>query len=179
MRRVIVGLVAVILFGALGGYVAGAVTKPKASEPKSKGSLASVVVVRSDTQPAIDIATPTQVSSTNFLLSVPKGRQDLFDIRFSGVASFPDGPTFPAAVDIVVDGISQSPSSLPAWQGSAVSPLPFQVERVVGPLPRGTYQVSVQLTAINANDHRLVQLLGWTLVAQRTTESASAPNNAV
>ena len=104
---------------------------------------------------------------------MPNGRQDLFDVRFSGVAGFPGGPTFPVAIDVTVDGIAMTPSGLPAWQGAAVSPLPFQVERAIGPLPSGTYEIGVQLTAINANDHRLVQLLGWTLIAQRTTDNAT------
>ena len=178
MRRLIVGLVALIAFGALGGYVAGAVTKPKPGD-QVRGSLASIVVVRSDGQAAIDVATPVDVSSTKFLVTVPKGRQDLFDVRFSGVVAFPAGPTFPVAVDVAVDGIAMTPSSLPAWQGGAVSPIPFQVERAIGPLSAGTYEIGVQMTAINANDHRLVQLLGWTLVAQRTPESAAAPTNAI
>ena len=178
MRRLIVGLVAVIAFGALGGYVAGAVTKPTPAE-QSRGSLAAVVVVRSDRQAAIDVATPVGVSSAKFLVTVPKGRQDLFDVRFSGAASFPGGPTFPVAVDITVDGIVMTPSSLPAWSGAAASPIPFQIERAIGPLPEGTYEFAVQMTAIDPNDHRRVQLLGWTLVAQRTAESAAAPTNAI
>jgi hypothetical protein len=172
MRRVIVGLLALIAFGALGGYVAGAVTKPHTAPP-TRGSLASVVVIRSEAQSAIDVATPVEVSSSTFLLTVPNGRQDLFDVRFSGVASFPGGSAFPVAVDVTVDGIVMPPSSLPAWQNAAISPLPFQLERAIGPLAPGTYEIGVRLDAINQNDHRLVQLLGWTLVAQRTTDTAS------
>ena len=120
MRRLVVGLVALIAFGALGGYVAGAVTKGKPAAA-SQGSLASVVVVRSDAQSAVDVATPLAVPSATIRLTVPKGHQDLFDVRFSGVASFPNGPAFPVAVDVTVDGIAMPPSGLPAWQTAAVA----------------------------------------------------------
>jgi hypothetical protein len=172
MRRLIVGLIALIAFGALGGYVAGAVTKPR-PDAAPTGSLASLVVIRSDAQAAVDVSQPVEVASADFRLSVPRGHQDLFDVRFSGVASFPNGPAFPVAVDITVDGIAMTPSGLPAWQNATLSPVPFQVERAIGPLPAGTYDIGVRLTGASRFDHRAVQLLGWTLVSQRTTEAAS------
>jgi len=178
MRRLVVGLVAVVAFGAVGGYVAGAVTKSQPTDA-ALGSLASLVVVRSDAQPAVDVAAPFAVPSATVRLTVPKGHQDLFDVRFSGVADFPNGPVFPVAVDVTVDGIAMPPSGLPAWQIAAASPLPFELERAIGPLAPGTYDLGIVLTGANRTDHELVQLLGWTLVSQRTTESAShATSNA-
>jgi hypothetical protein len=171
MRRLVVGLVALIAFGALGGYVAGAVTKGKPAAA-SQGSLASLVVVRSDAQRAVDVAAPLAVPSATVRLTVPTGHQDLFDVRFSGVASFPNGPAFPVAVDVTVDGIAMPPSGLPAWQNAAASPVPFQLERAIGPLNAGTYDIGIVLSGAPDN-HQLVQLLGWTLVSQRTTESAA------
>jgi hypothetical protein len=178
MRRLIVGLVALIAFGALGGYVAGAVTRAR-PPGAANGSLAAVVVIRSDTQAAVDVAAPVAVPSASFLLSVPKGRQDLVDVRFSGVASFPGGSAFPVALDVTVDGIAMPPSGLPAWQNASASPLPFQLERAIGPLPSGTYEIGIQLTGASRFDHRMVQLLGWTLVSQRTTELAARATTAV
>jgi hypothetical protein len=173
MRRLFVGLVALIAFCALGGFVAGAVMKTGAAATGSAdGSLASVVVVRSDQQPPIDVSTPVAVDKATFRLTVPRGRRDLFDVRFSGAASFPNGASFPVAIDVTIDGISMPPASLPAWQNGVAPPLPFQVERALGPLAPGTYDVGIQLHA-NANDHRLVQLLGWTLLAQRTPQQDS------
>jgi hypothetical protein len=178
MRRVVVGLAALVAVGALGGYVAGAVTKAPASDP-ARGSLASLVVVRSDMQAAVDVAAPVAVPSANFRLTVPKGHQDLFDVRFSGVAAFPNGPAFPVAIDVTVDGIAMPPSGLPAWQTATASPLPFQLERAIGPLAEGTYDIGIELTGANRFNHQLVQLLGWTLVSQRTTETASRATAAV
>jgi hypothetical protein len=179
MRRLIVGLAALIAFGGLGGYVAGAVTRgeaPAAAAGSAKGSLAALVVVRSDRQAAVDVADPVVVPTAHFSVRVPKGRQDLFDVRFSGVVSFPNGPAVPVVIDVAVDGIAMTPSGLPAWQNATTSPLPFQVERAIGPLPEGTYEIGIQLAGVSRFDHRLVQLLGWTLVAQRTSEAAtSAP----
>jgi hypothetical protein len=173
MRRLIVGLVALVAFCALGGFVAGAVTKTgTAAASSADGSLASVVVVRSDQQSPIDVATPVAVQKADFRITVPKGRRDLFDVRFSGAVSFPSGASFPVAIDVTIDGISMPPASLPAWQSGVAPPLPFQVERALGPLAPGTYDVGIQLHA-NANDHRLVQLLGWTLLAQRTPQQDS------
>jgi hypothetical protein len=174
MRRLIVGLVMLIAFGALSGYVAGAVTRVRPAAATSKGSLASLVVIRSETQAAVDVSQPVDVESATFRLTVPNGHQDLFDVRFSGDVSFPNGPTFPVAVDVTVDGLAMPPSGLPAWQNATLSPLPFQVERAIGPLPAGTYDVGIRLTGANRLDHRKMQLLGWTLVAQRTTEAASS-----
>jgi hypothetical protein len=178
MRRLIVGLIALIAFGALGGYVAGAVTRtqPSGAEP---GSLAAISVARSDTQPAVDVSEPVAVPSAEFRLTVPAGRQDLFDVRFSGVVSLPDGPAFPVAVDVTVDGIAMPPSGLPAWQDATSSRPPFELERAIGPLAAGTYDIGIQLTGASRSDHRLMQLLGWTLVAQRTTEPASRAQAAV
>jgi hypothetical protein len=178
MRRLIVGLVALIAFGALSGYVAGAVTRAR-PDAAPRGSLASLVVIRSDSQPAVDVSQPVEVASADFRLSVPSRHQDLFDVRFSGVVSFPNGPAFPVAVDVTVDGIPMDPSGLPAWPNATLSPLPFQVERAIGPLPAGTYDIGVRLTGASRFDHRLVQLLGWTLVSQRTTERASPATAAV
>ena len=172
MRRLVVGLVALIAFGALGGYMAGAVTKTKSAEA-ADGSLASLVVVRSDAQSAADVAVPFAVPSATVRLTVANGHKDLFDVRFSGVASFPNGPAFPVAVDVSVDGIAMPPSGLPAWQTGAASPIPFQLERAIGPLAPGTYDVGIVLTGA-AQNHQLVQLLGWTLVSQRTTEAAGS-----
>jgi hypothetical protein len=175
MRRLMVGLVALVVVGALGGFVAGAVTKstPPAAAT-SDGSLASIVVVRSDEQAPVDVATPVAIDSARFRLTVPKGRRDLFDVRFSGAASFPNGASFPVAIDVTVDGIAMPPSSLPAWQNGVTPPIPFQVERALGPLASGTYDIGVQIMG-NPNDHREVQLLGWTLVAQRTPEKDTGP----
>ncbi len=170
MRRLVVGLVALVTVGALGGYLAGAVTKAKSADA-AEGSLASVVVVRSDAQSAVDVAAPFVVPSATIEVTVPAGHRDLFDIRFSGVASFPNGPAFPVNVDVSVDGIAMPPSGLPAWQSGAVSPVPFQLERAIGPLAPGTYEVGIVLTGAPQN-HQPVQLLGWTLLAQRTSESA-------
>jgi hypothetical protein len=180
MRRLTVGLVAFVAFAALGGYVAGAVTRPaRPAAATTSGSLAAVVVARSDQQPAIDVGTPVAVQDATFRLTVPEGRHDLFDVRFSGAASFPNGASFPVAIDVTIDGIAMPPSSLPAWQNGVAPPIPFQVERALGPLAPGTYDVGIQLHA-NANDHRLVQLLGWTLLAQRTPQPDSgAPTQSV
>ena len=41
------------------------------------------------------------------------------------------------------------------------------LERAIGPLISGTYRIGITLTGGNANDHRTVQLLGWTLVSER------------
>lgn len=173
MRRLVVGLVVLVAFCALGGFVAGAVTKTGTPAAGSAdGSLAAVVVVRSDEQPPIDVATPVAVQNADFRITVPKGRRDLFDVRFSGAVSFPDGASFPVSIDVTIDGIAMPPASLPAWQNGVAPPLPFQVERALGPLAPGTYDVGIQLHA-NANDHRLVQLLGWTLLAQRTPQADS------
>jgi hypothetical protein len=173
MRRVIVGLVALVAFGALGGYVAGAVTRSdRPPGSTSQGSLASVVVARSDAQSALDASTAVAVPSAKFTLTVPHGRHDLFDVRFSGAASFPDGSSFPVAIDVTIDGIAMPPSSLPAWQNGVVPPIPFQIERALGPLAPGTYDIGIELHA-NPDDHRPVQLLGWTLVAQRTAQQDS------
>jgi hypothetical protein len=176
MRRLVVGLVALIAFGALGGYVAGAVTKDNPAAASSDGRLASLVVVRSDAQSAVDVAAPLAVPSATVRLTVPKGHHDVFDVRFSGVVSFPNGPAFPVAVDVTVDGIAMPPSGLPAWQTAAASPLPFQLERAIGPLNPGTYDIGILLTGAPDN-HQLVQLLGWTLVAQRTSESAASASS--
>jgi hypothetical protein len=172
MRRLVVGLVALVAFGALGGYMAGAVTKAKPADA-AEGSLASLVVVRSDAQSAVDVSVPLAVPSATVRLTVPNGHKDLFDVRFSGVASFPSGPAFPVAVDVSVDGIAMPPSGLPAWQTGASSPLPFQLERAIGPLAPGTYNIGIVLSGAPEN-HELVQLLGWTLVSQRTTEAAGS-----
>jgi len=173
MRRLALGLVAFVVFAALGGYMAGAVTRAPHSTARSDGSLASVVVIRSDRQAAVDVSTPAPVDSAHFRLTVPEGHRDLFDVRFSGVASFPGGSSFPVAIDVTIDGIAMPPSSLPAWQNGVVPPVPFQVERALGPLAPGTYDVGIQIMGM-ANDHRLVQLLGWTLLSQRTSQTAAA-----
>ena len=44
--------------------------------------------------------------------------------------------------DVTVDGIAMPPSGLPAWQATG-SPLPFQLERAIGPLTPGTYDLLV------------------------------------
>jgi hypothetical protein len=178
MRRMLVGLVALIAFCALGGLVAGAVTKT--DQPAAPaGSLASVVVARSDQQSPVDAATPVAVENAAFRLTVPEGRHDLFDVRFSGAASFPSGASFPVAIDVTIDGIAMPPSSLPAWQNGVNPPIPFQVERALGPLAPGTYDIGIQLHG-NPNDHRQVQLLGWTLLAQRTPQKDfGAPTQSV
>jgi hypothetical protein len=178
MRRLMVGLVVLIACCALGGLVAGAVTRT--DQPTGPaGSLASVVVARSDQQPPIDLSTPIAVDDAAFRLTVPDGRHDLFDVRFSGAASFPDGASFPVAIDVTIDGIAMPPSSLPAWQNGVTPPIPFQIERALGPLAPGTYDIGIQLHA-NPNDHRQVQLLGWTLLAQRTPQKDSgAPAQSV
>jgi hypothetical protein len=180
MRRLVVGLVALIAFGALGGYVAGAVTRAGSGDTSraARGSLASLVVVRSDMQAAVDVSSPVAVPSANFLLTVPKGHQDLFDVRFSGVASFPGGGVVPVAVDVTVDGIAMPPSGLPAWQNATGSQAPFQLERAIGPLASGTYEIGIRLTGASRYDHRSVQLLGWTLVSQRTSEAATHATSA-
>ena len=180
MRRLVVGLVALIAFGALGGYVAGAVTRAGTdyASGAARGSLASLVVVRSDAQAAVDVSKPVAVPSANFLLTVPNGRQDLFDVRFSGVVSFPGGSVVPVALDVTVDGIAMPPAGLPAWQNATAAPVPFQLERAIGPLASGTYEIAIQLTGANRFDHRLVQFVGWTLVAQRTSEPATHTTSA-
>jgi hypothetical protein len=175
MRRLVVGLVMLITVGALGGYVAGAVTKATPPPDAARGSLASLVVVRSDAQAAVDVSSPFAVPSASFRLTVPKGHRDLFDIRFSGDVTFPGGPAFPVAIDVAIDGIAMPPSGLPAWQTATVSPVPFQIERAIGPLAEGTYDVGIVLSGASAYNHQPVQLLGWTLVSQRTSESASTP----
>jgi hypothetical protein len=172
MRRLLVGLVALIAFGALGGYAVGAVSRAKPGEV-ARGSLAATLVIRSGSQGAVDVSQSVAVASADFKLTVPNGHQDLFDVRFSGAVSFPNGQAFPVAIDVVVDGVAMDPSGLPAWQNATTSELPFQVERAIGPLAAGTYDVSIQLTGANRFNHGLVQLLGWTLVSQRTTEAAT------
>ncbi len=177
MRRLVVGLVALIAFGALGGYVAGAVTR-SGTDAAGAGSRADLVVVRSGPQSALDVSAPLQVPSATVTVTVPSNHEDVFDIRFSGVVAYPGGPSFPVAVDVTVDGFAIQPSGLPAWPSASVSPLPFQLERAVGPLPSGTYQIGIQLTGANANDRRPLQLLGWTLVAERTGQHASNSSDA-
>lgn len=180
MRRLMVGLVALVAFGAVGGYVAGAATRPTSPAlAPTQGSLAELAVVRSGPQSPVDGATPRVVSSAELVVSVPDGKQDLFDVRFSGVVSYPDGPSFPVAVDVTVDGIAMPPSELPAWPSGAASPIPFQLERAIGPLISGTYHIRVRLTGANANDHRPLQFLGWTLISQRTSENAGDRGPAV
>jgi len=71
------------------------------------------------------------------------------------------------------------PSELPAWSSGAASPIPFQLERALGPLSPGTYRIAIQLTGANAADHRSLQLMGWTLVSQRTSETESRASTAV
>ena len=119
------------------------------------------------------------ISSAELVLTVPKGKQDLFDVRFSGVVAYPDGPSFPVAVDVTVNGIAMPPSELPAWPSGAASPIPFQLERAIGPLISGTYHIGIVLTGADATDHRPLQLLGWTLVSQRTSENAKDHGPAV
>jgi hypothetical protein len=179
MRRLMVGLVALVAFGALGGYVAGAVTRSATATGWVAGSLAEVAVVRSGAQSPVDVTSPLALPGAQLVVRVPSGRQDLFDVRFSGVVSYPDGPSFPVAVDVTVDGIAMPPAELPAWASGAPSPIPFQLERAIGPLASGTYRIGIQLIGASASGHRPVQMLGWTLVAQRTTDHASAPTDAV
>jgi hypothetical protein len=180
MRRLMVGLVALVSFGVVGGYVAGAVTRPTTAEVvEARGSLAEIAVVRSGPQQPVDVSAPLAVSSAELLVTVPEGKQDLFDVRFSGVVSYPQGLSFPVAVDVTVNGIAMPPSELPAWSSGASSPIPFQLERAIGPLIAGTYRIGITMTGANANDHRTVRLLGWTLVSQRTSENAKAHGPAV
>lgn len=179
MRRLVVGLVALVTFGALGGYVAGAVTRPATGTGSVGGSLAEIAVVRSGPQSPVDVTSRVAVAGAEVVVRVPSGRQDLFDVRFSGAVSYPDGPSFPVAVDVTVEGIAMPPAELPAWASAAASPIPFQLERAIGPLAPGTYRIGIQLTGANASDHRPVQMLGWTLVAQRTTDHPSASTGAV
>jgi hypothetical protein len=82
-------------------------------------------------------------------------------------------------VDVTVNGIAMPPSELPAWSSAAASPIPFQLERAIGPLVSGTYRIGIVLTGADATDHRQLQLLGWTLVSQRTSEDASRESTAV
>ena len=96
MRRLMVGLVALIAFGVCGGYVAGAATRPSTPEEKLTGSLAEIAVVRSGPQSPVDVSTALGVSSAELVVSVPEGKQDLFDVRFSGVVSYPDGRASPS-----------------------------------------------------------------------------------
>jgi hypothetical protein len=180
MRGLMVGLVALIAFGLCGGYVAGAVTRP--STPANEaltGSLAEIAVVRSEAQSPVEVSTPTGVASAVLVVTVPEGKQDLFAVRFSGVVSYPDGPSFPVAVDVTVNGIAMPPSELQAWPSGAASPIPFQLERAIGPLISGTYRIGIVLTGSDATDHRTLQLLGWTLVSQRTSETARSGSAAV
>jgi hypothetical protein len=179
MRRSVVGLVALIAFGALGGYVAGAVTRPATADGSVAGSLAEVAVVRSGPQSPVDVTSGVTVSGAELVVSVPSGRHDLFDVRFSGVVSYPAGPSTHVAVDVTVEGIAMPPSQLSAWPSAAASPIPFQLERVIGPLASGTYRIGIQMTGASASEHRPVQLLGWTLVAQRTSDLASPATAAV
>lgn len=179
MRRLMVGFVALVAFGLLGGYVAGAVTRPSTPAETGAGSLAAIAVVRSPAQPPVDVAAPVAVPNAELVVRVPKGKQDLFDVRFSGVVAFPEGASFPVAVDVTVDGIAMPPSELPAWSSGAASPIPFQLERALGPLSPGTYRIAIQLTGANAADHRSLQLMGWTLVSQRTSETESRASTAV
>jgi hypothetical protein len=179
MRRLMVGLVVLVVFGALGGYVAGAVTRPATVAGSVTGSLAEVAVVRSGLQSPVDVTSRVAVSGAELVVSVPNGRQDLFDVRFSGVVSYPDGPSFPVAVDVTVDGIAMPPSDLPAWASAATSAIPFQLERAIGPLASGTYRIGIQMSGASASDHRPVQLLGWTLIAHRTTAHESRTTAAV
>jgi hypothetical protein len=179
MRRLTVGLVALVAFGLVGGYVAGAVTRPSAPTETLTGSVAEIAVVRSPAQSPIDVAAPVAISSAELVVSVPKGKQDLFDVRFSGVVAFPEGAAFPVAVDVTVDGIAMPPSELPAWTSDAASPIPFQLERAIGPLAPGTYRIGIQMTGVDSTDHRTLQLMGWTLVSQRTSEKQSRTTTAV
>ena len=91
-------------------------------------------------------------------------------VRYLGI-----DPGLSGALAIVetVDGIAMTPAGLPAWQTGALSPVPFQVERAIGPLAPGTYDVGVQLSGGSQYSHQLLQLTGWTLVSQRTSERAS------
>ena len=143
------------------------------------GSLAEIAVVRSGPQSSVDVSAAVGVSGAELVVSVPEGKQDLFDVRFSGVVSYPDGPSFPVAVDVTVNGIAMPPSELPAWPSEAASPIPFQLERAIGPLITGTYHIGIVLTGADATDHRPLQLLGWTLVSQRTSETAAGDTTAV
>ena len=82
MRRLMVGLVALVAFGVLGGYVAGAVTRSSATAETLTGSLAEIAIVRSPAQAPIDVAAPVAVANAELVVSVPKGKQDVFDVRF-------------------------------------------------------------------------------------------------
>jgi hypothetical protein len=179
MRRLMIGLVALIAIGGFGGYVAGAATQSSAPTESLTGSLAEVAVVRSEAQSPVDVTAPLAVPDAELVVSVPEGRQDLFDVRFSGVVSYPEGAGFPVAVDVTVNGIAMPPSELPAWSSAAASPIPFQLERAIGPLVSGTYRIGIVLTGADATDHRQLQLLGWTLVSQRTSDNASRESTAV
>jgi hypothetical protein len=179
MRRLMVVLAALVAFGILSGYVAGAVTRPSTNPETLTGSLAEIAVVRSPAQAPIDVAAPVAVANAELIVSVPKGKQDLFDVRFSGAVAFPEGASFPVAVDVTVDGIAMPPSQLPAWPAGAASPIPFHLERALGPLAPGTYRIGIRMTGSDATDHRSVQLTGWTLVSQRTSEDESRATTAV
>jgi hypothetical protein len=173
MRRLMVGLVALVAFGVLGGYVAGAVTRSSTPAEAVTGSLAEIAVVRSPAQAPIDVAAPVAVANAELVVSVPKGKQDLFDVRFSGAAAFPEGASFPVAVDVTVNDVAMPPSELPAWSGDVVSPIPFHLERALGPLAPGTYRIGIRMTGADSTDHRSLQLMGWTLVSERTSEDES------
>ena len=179
MRRLMIGLVALVAFGLLSGYVAGAVTRPSTPAVTRTGSLAAIAVVRSPAQAPIDVAAPVAVANAELVVTVPKGKQDLFDVRFSGVVAFPEGASFPVVVDVTVDGIAMPPSELPAWTNDVASPIPFQLERALGPLAPGTYRIGIQMTGVDSTDHRSVQLMGWTLVSERTSEDEFHATTAV
>ena len=134
MRRLMIGLAALVATGVCGGFAVGAVTRPAAPAEAPAGSLAEIAVVRSGPQAPVDVSTPTAVSSAELVVSVPDGKQDLFDVRFSGVVAYPEGANFPVTVDVTVNGIAMPPSELPAWSSDATSPIPFQIERALGPL---------------------------------------------
>ena len=179
MRRLMIGLAALVATGVCGGFAVGAVTRPAAPAEAPAGSLAEIAVVRSGPQAPVEVSTPTAVSSAELVVSVPDGKQDLFDVRFSGVVAYPEGTNFPVTVDVTVNGIAMPPSELPAWSNDATSPIPFQIERALGPLISGTYHIGIVLTGTSATDRQPLQLLGWTLVSQRTSESAQRDSAAV
>jgi hypothetical protein len=179
MRRLMVGLVALVGVGVLGGYVAGAATRSSTPAETLRGSLAEIAIVRSPSQSPIDVAAPVAVANAELVVSVPKGKQDLFDVRFSGAVAFPAGVSFPVAVDVTVNDVAMPPSELPAWSSNLASPMPFHIERALGPLAPGTYRIGIRMTNANANDHRALQLMGWTLVSERTSEDEQHASAAV
>jgi hypothetical protein len=179
MRRLMVGLVALVAFGVLGGYVAGAVTRQPTPAENLSGSLAEIAVVRSPAQAPIDVAAPVAIANAELVVSVPKDKQDLFDVRFSGAVAFPAGVSFPVAVDVTVNDIAMPPSELPAWSGNTASPIPFHIERALGPLAPGTYRIGIRMTGVDSTEHRALQLMGWTLVSERTSEDETHATEAV